>query len=228
MLSIDKDPSFCTGDSVVIHVMGAQTYRWNDNSVSDSIVIRHAGVYNVTGTSNAGCVNTLSFVAKHFDFSDYTLQTDRNEVTNDNKPLHVWSESVEGSEYYWDFGDGKTDQGNDLNHVYDITRDGYYDVTLKIINSHGCVQLVTKRIWITQNALPNTFTPNGDGKNDVFMENWQIQVYNRNGILFFEGKNGWDGTRDGKPVANDTYFYVVYYSTKSGSKTNTGFVTVIR
>jgi len=228
MLSIDKDPSFCTGDSVVIHVSGAQTYRWNDNSVSDSIVIRHAGMYNVTGTSNSGCVNTLSFVAKHFEFSDYTLQTDRNEVTNDNKPLHLWSESIEGSEYYWDFGDGNTDQGNDLTHVYNITRDGYYDIGLKIINSHGCVQNITKRIWITQNAVPNTFTPNGDGKNDVFMKNWHIQVYNRNGILFYEGIDGWDGTRNGKSVANDTYFYVVYYSTGTGSRTNTGYVTVIR
>jgi len=228
MLSIDKTPQFCTGDSVVIHVMGADKYRWSDNSVSDSIVIKHAGEYIVSGTSNSGCTSTLSFIASHFDFSDYTIQTDRTEVTSDNNPLHLWSESIEGSQYYWDFGDGKTDQGNDLSHIFEITKDGYYDVKLKIINSHGCVQLVSKRIWITQNAKPNTFTPNGDGKNDVFMKGWQIQVYNRNGILFYEGKDGWDGSRNGKPAANDTYFYVVYYTTESGSKTNTGFVTVIR
>ena len=60
------------------------------------------------------------------------------------------------------------------------------------------------------------------------MKNWHIQVYNRNGILFYEGKDGWDGTRNGKPAANDTYFYVIYYSAESGSKTSTGFVTVIR
>jgi gliding motility-associated-like protein len=173
-------------------------------------------------------MSTLSFVATVFDFSNYTIQTDRNEVTSDNIPLHLWSERIDGSLYYWDFGDGKTEEGNDITHLYDITRDGYYDVKLKIISSHGCEQSVTKRIWISQNDKPNTFTPNGDGKNDVFMKNWHIQVYNRNGILFYEGKDGWDGTRDGKPVANDTYFYVVYYSTESGSKTNTGFVTVVR
>jgi gliding motility-associated-like protein len=196
--------------------------------VSDSIVIKHTGEYDVIGTSNTGCVSTLSFTAAHFDTTDYTIQTDRNEVTNNNVPLHLWSENVEGSQYYWDFGDGNTDQGYDLTHVYNITRDGYYDVVLKIINSHGCVQLVTKRLWITQNATQNTFTPNGDGKNDVFMKNWQIQVYNRNSVLIFEGKDGWDGTHNGKPVASDTYFYVVYYSTLSGSKSNTGFVTLIR
>ena len=228
MLSIDKAPKFCIGDSVVIHVKGADKYRWNNNSVSDSIVIKHEGQYIVNGTSNNGCLSTLSFEATLFDFSDYTIKTDRNEVTSDNIPLHLWSERIDGSLYYWDFGDGKTDEGNDITHLYEITRDGYYDVKLKIISSHGCEQLVTKRIWITQNTQPNTFTPNGDGKNDVFMKDWHIQVYNRNGILFYEGKDGWDGTRNGKPAANDTYFYVVYFSSESGSKTTSGFVTVIR
>lgn len=228
MLSIDKAPKFCTGDSVVVHVKGADNYRWNNNSVSDSIIIKQEGEYKVTGTTTNGCMSTLSFVATLYDFSNYTIQTDRNEVTSDNIPLHLWSERIDGSLYYWDFGDGKSEQGNDITHLYDITGDGYYEVKLKVISSHGCEQSVTKRIWISQNAKPNTFTPNGDGKNDVFMKNWHIQVYNRNGILFYEGKDGWDGTRDGKPVANDTYFYVVYYSTESGSKTSTGFVTVVR
>ena len=227
MLILDKDPKFCTGDSVIVHVAGAQSYRWNDNSVNDSMVIKHVGVYNVIGTSH-GCVSTLSFTSSLYEFSDYTIQTDRDNVTNDKKPLRLWSENIPNSDYYWDFGDGKTDQGSDLTHVYEVTKDGYYDVKLKIINSHGCVQTVTKRIWIIQNSLPNTFTPNGAGNNNVFMRNWQIQVYNRNGILLFEGKEGWDGKYNGKLVSNDTYFYIVYYPSQTGSKTQTGFVTVIR
>jgi len=228
VLSINKIPSFCNGDSLIIHVTGAQTYRWSDNSVSDSIVIKHVGSYNVTGISNTGCVSMLSFVASKYEITESTIQADRNEVTNDNKPLHLWTYNDANSQYYWDFGDGKTDQGNDITHVFDITTDGYYDVKLRITNLHGCVQEVTKRIWIIQNATPNTFTPNGDGKNDVFMKDWHIQVYNRNGILLYDGRDGWDGTQKGVPVMNDTYFYVVYYSAESGLKTSTGFVTIIR
>jgi gliding motility-associated-like protein len=227
MLAIDKNPSFCTGDSVVVHVSGAKSYLWNDGTKRDSIVIKYAGEYIVTGTSD-GCISTLAFTAALFDSTQYTIQTDRDQVTNDNIPIHLWSQEVAGSVYYWDFDDGKTDQGNDISHIYDITRDGYYDVKLRVVNVHGCVQNLTKRIWIAQSKLPNVFTPNGDGKNDIFMKNWKIQVYNRNGILIYEGKDGWDGTRNGKPVSNDTYFYVVYYSTETGTKTNTGFVTVIR
>jgi len=228
MLVIDRDPLFCTGDSVVVHVTGAKSYQWNDGSQQDSLVIKYAGEYIVTGTSGSGCTSTLAFTAAPFDSTKYTIQTDRDEVSNDNVPLHLWSQDVAGSVYYWDFADGMTDQGNDVSHVYDIMRDGYYDVKLRVVTVHGCVQNVTKRIWITQSKLPNIFTPNGDGKNDIFMKNWKIQVYNRNGILLYEGTNGWDGTHNGKPVASDTYFYVVYYSTETGSKTNTGFVTVIR
>jgi len=228
VLTINKIPKFCNGDSLIIHVSGAQTYLWSDNSQNDSIIIKHAGNYTVIGTSNTGCVSTLAFTASNYEFNEYTIQTDRNEVANDNKPVHLWSENIATSQYSWDFGDGKTDQGSDLTHVFDVTADGYYDVKLRIINAHGCVQDVTKRIWITQNVMPNTFTPNGDGKNDVFMKDWHIQVYNRNGILLYEGRDGWDGTHKGAPVTNDTYFYVVYYSAESGSKTNTGFVTVLR
>ena len=228
VLTINKIPTFCNGDSLILHVSGAKTYLWSDNSQNDSIVIKHAGNYTVIGTSNTGCVSSLAFTASNYEFNEYTIQTDRNEVANDKEPLHLWSENIVTSQYYWDFGDGKTDQGSDLTHIFDITTDGYYDVKLKIINAHGCVQEVTKRIWITQNVMPNTFTPNGDGKNDVFMKDWHIQVYNRNGILLYEGRDGWDGTHKGVPVTNDTYFYVVYYSAESGSKTNTGFVTVLR
>ena len=42
--------------------------------------------------------------------------------------------------------------------------------------------------------IPNAFTPNGDGINGVFMPGWNMKVYNRNGILVYEGDKGWDGT----------------------------------
>ncbi len=99
---------------------------------------------------------------------------------------------------------------------------------LKVRNPDGCLEYATKKIWITNNTLNNTITPNGDGYNDVFKKNWHIKVYNRNGILMYDGTDGWDGTYKGKYVSNDTYFYVLYYQTDSGLKTSTGFVTVIR
>lgn len=66
--------------------------------------------------------------------------------------------------------------------------------------------------------LPNVFTPNGDGENDVFrpfpyyaVESIDLKVYNRWGKLVFETTKPdilWDGKIDGKPATDGVYFYV--------------------
>ena len=228
ILMLDKEPKVCTGDSTIIHVSGANTYRWNDNSVADSIMINRTGEYSVTGTSKAGCTALLTFMVSNFDLSKYTIQSDKSEISVTNSTVRFWSESIPLSQYYWDFGDGKSAEGNYLDHIYNITNEKTYDIKLKVINPNGCVEYVSKRIYIINSSMYNTFTPNGDGIDDIFMKSWHIKVYNRNGILIYDGSDGWDGTYKGKPVLNDTYFYVVYYSSESGTKTNSGYVTVVR
>jgi len=96
-----------------------------------------------------------------------------------------------------------------------------------VINPNGCVEVASKRIPVSLASFPNTFTPNGDGINDIYLIGWHIQIYNRNGILIYEGKDGWDGTYKGKPVTNETYFVVIYDSSDEGTKFRTGYVTVI-
>ena len=109
-----------------------------------------------------------------------------------------------------------------------MTKDGFYDVKLMVFNPFGCLEKTSKRIWVTASVLPNSFSPNGDGKNDVFLKGWHIQIYNRNGILIYDGWDGWDGAFKNQPVSNDTYYYVLYYTTEKGTKTKSGYVTIIR
>jgi len=89
--------------------------------------------------------------------------------------------------------------------------------------------------------VPNAFTPNGDGLNDVFrviprydyVRDFVLQVYNRWGGLIFEGSgsnSAWDGTFKGQPVAHGTYIYRIAYRDfqTNQSKVVQGTVVVVR
>jgi gliding motility-associated-like protein len=228
VLVLDKLPIFCSGDSILLHVSGAESYRWYDGSTNDSLLIKKTGDYSVLGTSKAGCNATLNFKVTNFDSYNYTVQTDRDEITTDNPTLDLWSESINYSNYFWDFGDGNYAEGNNQNHTFENLRDGYFDVKLRVRNPNGCDEFATKRIWIKNNSKDNVFTPNGDGVDDVFMKGFHIQAFNRNGILLYDGTDGWDGTYKGEKVSNGTYFILEYTSTVTGIKTSSRFVMVVR
>jgi len=228
VITFDREAIFCTGDSILIRASGADSYFWNDGTTGDSIMIKHVGDYSVVGTTRAGCTATKSFLATNYQLMNYSIQSDRIEVTTEPTPLHVWSENIPFSNYTWDFGDGLNGDGYDLYHTYYISKEGYFDLKLKVINPFGCTEVATKRIWIVNNSIPNTFTPNGDGINDIYMKDWHVQVYNRNGLLMYDGLDGWDGNYNGKPVIADTYFAIVYFSANLGTKFKADYITVIR
>jgi gliding motility-associated-like protein len=189
--------------------------------------LKRTGDYFVTGTAKSGCTAQLKFTGSNFESLNYTIQSDNNEITAMFPTLRLWSETISYSDYFWDFGDSQSAKGNIQDHTYNITQDGYYDIKLKVVNPNGCLEYATKRIWITDASKVNILTPNGDGRNDLFLRGFHIQVYNRNGFLLYEGIDGWDGKYNGKLVSSDTYFYVLFLEGQSGVKTKTGFVTVI-
>jgi len=107
-------------------------------------------------------------------------------------------------------------------NVYD--KEGIYTDILKTVN--GCDSTVITDLSFIK--IPNTLTPNGDGHNDVFMRGAHVKIYNRNGILLFEGLDGWDGKYHGNPVSQDTYFYVLYYISEGKTKSKEGYIMIIR
>ena len=227
-LTLDREPKFCEGDSSVIHIQGAYSYKWSDGSIGDSIIIKQKGDYSVIGTSLKGCMDTLNFSSSSYDLFKYTVQSDKNEIVPDGSVFNLWSEYIPYTQYSWDFGDGSVGFGDKISHVFKVNKDGYFDVELKVVNPNGCVETDKKRFWITIPELPNTFSPNGDGINDYFLKDWDLKIYNRNGAILYEGRDGWDGKYNGKPVSSDIYFFIVYYQSVAGTKTKTGYVRVIR
>jgi len=117
-----------------------------------------------------------------------------------------------------------------------------------VTDSNGCKATsdVTVRVVCNNKNyfVPNTFTPNGDGVNDVFYPRGasidriqSMRVFNRWGQIVFEKKNftvnsimeGWNGTFQGKPANADTYVYIIEYLCENAEiVTYKGNVTLLR
>ncbi|OJV54055.1 MAG: hypothetical protein BGO31_11865 [Bacteroidetes bacterium 43-16] len=143
-----------------------------------------------------------------------------------------------GAEYYeWSPFEG-LDHPGIANPVAAPT--GPVKYTVVGYNSFSCSD--TAEVFIDINeilALPNAFTPNGDGRNDFFaVKNMGFQgvhsfrIFNRWGQLVFESQDavkGWDGTVKGLPAAQGIYFYEIRLSLRDGSpKVFKGDLTLIR
>ncbi|HET7732534.1 MAG TPA: gliding motility-associated C-terminal domain-containing protein, partial [Paludibacter sp.] len=125
--------------------------------------------------------------------------------------------------------------GSNISQVVRLLPGETYSVNGKIYDSEGVYTEVIKTdacdsVVVTEVSfinVPNTLTPNGDGANDLFMKDSHVKVYNRNGVLLFDGTSGWDGKYKNKYVSNDTYFYVLF-TDDSRAKTIEGYITVVR
>lgn len=102
--------------------------------------------------------------------------------------------------------------------------------------TEACIDIQVDRFV----AIPNAFTPNGDGLNDVFRlplnlpcaDIQRFQIFDRWGALLFEasdGLTGWDGTKAGKEVEIGSYIYVATGQCEDGRiRDYKGTVTVLR
>ncbi|MFT3683019.1 MAG: sugar-binding protein [Ferruginibacter sp.] len=113
--------------------------------------------------------------------------------------------------------------------------------TFTVTTQNGCSASDDVTVNVTPgNCLnaPNVFTPNNDGFHDLWVitqcGNYQLRVdvYNRWGGLVFHSDNygnNWNGTRNGKPIPDGTYYYVIRATSPDGNQRQlTGNVTIMR
>jgi gliding motility-associated-like protein len=155
----------------------------------------------------------------------------------------AFSDSSQGAaSWHYDFGDG-FGASLDQNPIYTYPEPGQFIVVQTVTNAAGCTDSDSLLILIGQSdilppKLPNAFTPNGDGVNDVFYVRGgpfvtiDLQIYNGWGELIFQTTDplfGWDGTYKGEPEINGVYTYTVKATTVDGVEHDRpGKVTLIR
>lgn len=157
-----------------------------------------------------------------------------------NNPWTFIDTSTGAIVWFWYFGDG--DSSALQNPIHNYPQPGTYTVTQIVLNSNGCMDTITSIITVNEGILiPNVFTPDGNGFNDVFyipnsgVKQYHIEIYDRWGAKMWEttaDEIRWDGrTLSGQLLSNGTYYYALKTTliTATGEKDYdvNGFVTLL-
>ena len=233
----------------------AVSYQWSFGdggsslALSPSYTFEEQGVFDVQliATSVHGCIDTL---VRHNFIETYPLPVadfkTRNTTASIFDPAFEFENlSEDGTSYTWHFGDGET--SNEENPTHEYAYPGSWQVRLIVENMFGCTDEISRTVLVEndfQVYIPNSFTPNDDGLNDVFkpemeglefVTKYEFRVFDKWGTVIFESedpKDAWLGdTRDnGEYTMNSTFRYQLIIEIEQSAETKMydGVVTVIR
>lgn len=138
--------------------------------------------------------------------------------------------------YSWKFSDNTIASTAHVVHKFDSI--GNYTARLMVADSKGCADTVVKTINISEKLyVPNVFTPNEDGINDLLIihgdgnSTYNIQIFSRTGLKVFEKKAKvlvWDGRMFSGEDVRDGIFYYVITSVDGPSVKQSGFFYIYR
>lgn len=163
--------------------------------------------------------------------------------TNSARPIQLNARTFEGIRYGYDWQPSWGLNFFNINNpvfTYNKTQTYY----IKMTAPSGCITTDTLKVLVFDSALvtifiPKSFTPNGDGVNDILypytagMKSFgYLKIFNKFGKQVFETRstaNGWDGISFGKPQPMDAYLWVAEGVDLNGTKIQqTGSVLLIR
>ncbi len=226
---LGKDRNICAGENMILNPGSFATYLWQDMSTSPLFTVTKPGIYQVTVSNLNNCKTTASIHIRE------TAPIPRNFLPA-NQSLctgNVLKLLISGfKSYAW--STGSTDS------KIEIRQSGNYYLT--VTSYDNCIGYDT--ISIVENnclpvGIPNAFTPNSDGLNDIFkptinfeITEYQLRIYNRNGQLIFRSKSngqGWDGRFKGQKIDPGNYIYQLDFRNAEGKAFNfSGNILLIR
>jgi len=198
--------------------------------------------------TNAGCSSSL-------DVNNYITTYSRPDAsfTTSPKPATIIDPTIQFInqstdrygivQWFWTFGDQTDSVSGQQNPVHTYQDTGTYCTTLVATNSNGCADTATNCLVIEPAFtlyIPDAFSPNGDGKNDVFMakgqyvKGYEMYIFDRWGQQIFHTTNineGWNGriNNGGATCQEDIYVYLINaYDSKNQKHTYTGSLNLVK
>jgi gliding motility-associated-like protein len=212
-------------------VATGKTYSAADLKNTDEIVCK---LTNSNQCAVPGTVTSEKFVAQINDKPEITFN--QNLTITDDNPLQL-SPTVTGNiiAYHWQPATGLSD-ATIRNPVANPAVTTIYRIT--VIPANGCESYEDVTVTVAKGIIiPNTFTPNGDGINDLWnvkyladYPNARVDIYNRYGQPVYHAlgyKKPWDGMQNGKPLPAGPYYYIIDLKVKN-TPSQAGYITLLR
>ncbi len=226
-LELRANPSLiCQGEASLLSAKGARAYQWNIDPfiTEDTLVVYpdHPTVYSVTATDAPGCFDVGKVSVEVAPTPWFDLGPDRWELFGNEIELR----GPEGMDRYrWSTG------ATEASIV--VKTEG--TVWLMVETDHDlaagsiiCSASDTLQVGITGCVfVPNAFSPNGNGRNDVFyakcgfpLLDFEMIILNRWGQIVFQSHDiseGWDGSYQGQPCPYGVYSCIVRFHAPGGT-----------
>ncbi len=202
------------------------SFLWNTGEKTESISATSLGKYWLQIEFN-NCLS--SDTIELFSKVKSVMRIIGEDKVCKSNPILLKTSINNATDYLWSTGESTSS--------IKIDKPGFY----KVIATSDCVY--EDSILVTNGDcdffMSNTFTPNNDGKNDLFgpvnefySTNYKFVVFDRWSKPIFNSTNishKWDGTKNGKALPNGSYIWMIQYINKRGlTKYEQGMVTLIR
>jgi gliding motility-associated-like protein len=203
-------------------IIAQQTILPSDTSTVESITCfsSEAGISFTTLNNNLGCDSVIVEV-RTLASNTYSVFPDYVAIRAGESVEFVINNEDDNLEFSWISTDGQVCDPPCENYLVTATEEvtNYYFTFVD--TSTGCINNDTLRVdleYFSELNVPNIFTPNNDGQNDVYraygtdLFDYSMMIFDRWGGKLFETTNineGWDGNFKGKPVASGVYVVII-------------------
>jgi len=237
------DTSICVGESFKVTASGGVEYKWwPENGISCTyctditVAPLQSTTYSVTVKDQYGCSEEAKLYVNVDPLPVVYAGEDTSVYYGDEAMLYAHAPG--GLYYSWTpvFGLITPNEPNTYARPEQGTR-----YVVKVADTNGCISKDDIYVDLRQKTVyvPSAFSPNGDGRNDVFRvanlsyeRIQEFRVFNRWGqevFTAYDNKTGWDGSFNGKPGEIGTYRYLIRVAKPDGnSETFRGDVTLVR
>ena len=225
VFDLGENKEFCQGDSLILEIDNQwHTYLWSTGDTLSSITLDSSGKYWLRVT-NGACSAADTVALKVNPLPERPGQN--SYLLCDGEPVNL-NAGNPGASYRWSTGD--------TSRTLLLYQPAFPEVTITLPN--GCSLSKTFVVAYCKKELfiPNTITPNGDGKNDSWIirnidgyPGNKVLIFNRNGYLLFETtnyQNNWNGTYEGEALPATVYYYIL--DLNDGTEARKGPLTIIR